>query len=85
MYAGMMYAPCPFPLAPKGCCAISRCELTHLAREPIDYARAVAQHDAYVEALVAFERGSPEGLAQWLTFHAASVQRGAAFARTLCR
>ena len=20
-------APCPFPLAPKGCCAISRCEL----------------------------------------------------------
>ena len=33
--------------------AISRCELTHLAREPIDYARAVAQHDAYVEALAA--------------------------------
>jgi dimethylargininase len=33
--------------------AISRCELTHLAREPIDYPRAVAQHDAYVEALIA--------------------------------
>jgi dimethylargininase len=27
--------------------SIDRCELTHLAREPIDYARAVEQHDAY--------------------------------------
>jgi len=41
--------------------------------------------DAYLEALEAFGAGSPTGLAQWLTFHAASVQRGATFARTLCR
>lgn len=32
--------------------AIIECELTHLAREPIDYARAVAQHHAY-ETLLA--------------------------------
>jgi dimethylargininase len=31
--------------------AIARCELTHLAREPIDYARAVAQHEAYLQLL----------------------------------
>ena len=31
--------------------SISRCELTHLAREPIDYARAVAQHAAYERCL----------------------------------
>jgi dimethylargininase len=31
--------------------AITRCELTHLARIPIDYARAVAQHEAYVALL----------------------------------
>ena len=31
--------------------AISECELTHLARSPIDYARAVAQHGAYEDAL----------------------------------
>lgn len=30
---------------------IDRCELTHLERTPIDYARAVAQHDAYEDAL----------------------------------
>jgi Fic family protein len=41
--------------------------------------------DAYEEALDAFAGGTPTGLAHWLTFHAASVQRGAAFARTLCR
>ncbi|MCZ3389059.1 MAG: oxidoreductase [Actinomycetia bacterium] len=41
--------------------------------------------DAYRDALDAFAGGSSTGLAQWLTFHAASVQRGAAFARTLCR
>jgi hypothetical protein len=41
--------------------------------------------DTYVEALDAFAEGSPAGLAQWLTFHAASVQRGASFSRTLCR
>jgi hypothetical protein len=41
--------------------------------------------DSYVSALAAFAGGSPTGLAQWLTFHAASVQRGASFARTLCR
>lgn len=31
--------------------SISQCELTHLARQPIDYARAVAQHDEYEAAL----------------------------------
>jgi dimethylargininase len=31
---------------------IDRCELTHLARQPIDFARAVVQHDAYKAALV---------------------------------
>jgi dimethylargininase len=31
--------------------AIDRCELTHLARQPIDYARAVEEHDAYEAAL----------------------------------
>jgi hypothetical protein len=41
--------------------------------------------DAYRDALDAFAGGTPTGLAQWLTFHAASVQRGATFARTLCR
>ena len=32
---------------------IAHCELTHLAREPIDYARAVEQHEAYEAALSA--------------------------------
>jgi len=31
--------------------SITRCELTHLAREPIDYARAVAEHEQYEAAL----------------------------------
>ncbi len=31
--------------------AIARCELTHLARTPIDLARARAEHEAYEEAL----------------------------------
>jgi dimethylargininase len=31
--------------------SIARCELTHLAREPIDLARARAQHRAYEDAL----------------------------------
>ncbi len=31
--------------------SINRCELTHLAREPIDLARAREQHDAYERAL----------------------------------
>jgi dimethylargininase len=30
---------------------IGNCELTHLAREPIDYTRAVAEHHAYERAL----------------------------------
>jgi dimethylargininase len=33
--------------------SISRCELTHLARVPIDYARASAEHDAYEHTLAA--------------------------------
>lgn len=33
--------------------AITRCELTHLDRDPIDPARAVAQHGRYEEALAA--------------------------------
>ena len=33
--------------------ALARCELTHLAREPIDVARARAQHAAYERALAA--------------------------------
>jgi hypothetical protein len=41
--------------------------------------------DRYREALEAFAGGTSAGLELWLTFHAASVQRGAAFARTLCR
>ena len=32
--------------------ALADCELTHLAREPLDVARAIAEHDAY-EALLA--------------------------------
>src|SRR5687768_2053197 len=31
--------------------SIDRCELTHLAREPIDYARAVEQHAQYEACL----------------------------------
>ena len=31
--------------------AINRCELTHIAREPIDYERACAQHKQYEDAL----------------------------------
>ena len=31
--------------------SFARCELTHLAREPIDVARATAQHDAYESLL----------------------------------
>jgi dimethylargininase len=31
--------------------AINRCELTHIAREPIDYERARAQHKQYEDAL----------------------------------
>ena len=30
---------------------IARCELSHLARRPIDHGRACRQHDAYVQAL----------------------------------
>jgi hypothetical protein len=41
--------------------------------------------DGYREAVDAFASGTPDGLARWLTFHAASVQRGIAFTRTLCR
>jgi len=36
--------------------AIARCELTYLAREPIDVSRALAQHAAYVQALA--QRGA---------------------------
>lgn len=41
--------------------------------------------DAYRAAVDGFASGTADGLATWLTFHAASVQRGIAFARTLCR
>jgi hypothetical protein len=41
--------------------------------------------DAYREALNGFSGGTPTGLAHWVTFHAAAVQRGAAYTRTLCR
>jgi hypothetical protein len=40
---------------------------------------------AYAEALEGFASASPDGLAHWIAFHAAAVQRGAAFTRTLCR
>ena len=33
--------------------SINRCEVTHLVREPIDFARATAQHAAYERALTA--------------------------------
>ena len=33
--------------------SITSCELTHIPREPIDYVRAVAQHDAYETVLSA--------------------------------
>ncbi|PYR93714.1 MAG: dimethylargininase [Acidobacteria bacterium] len=32
--------------------SIDRCELTHVSREPIDFARAIEQHGAYERALV---------------------------------
>ena len=41
--------------------------------------------EAYRSALDGFASGEPERLAHWITFHAAAVQRGAAFARTLCQ
>ena len=41
--------------------------------------------DAYRVALDGFAGGTQDGLAHWVTFHAAAVQRGAAFARTLCQ
>ncbi len=30
---------------------LSRCELTHLARQPIDIERAISQHESYVQVL----------------------------------
>lgn len=41
--------------------------------------------DDYAAAADGYATGTPEGLARWVTFHAASVQRGIAVARTLCR
>jgi hypothetical protein len=41
--------------------------------------------DAYRHALDGYAAGSDDGLAHWVAFHAAAVQRGAAFARTLCQ
>jgi hypothetical protein len=40
--------------------------------------------DAYVSAVEGFASGEPQRLSHWITFHAAAVQRGASFARTLC-
>ena len=31
--------------------SLAQCELTHLAREPIDFGRAAAQHERYVDLL----------------------------------
>jgi hypothetical protein len=41
--------------------------------------------DDYIDALQGFTSGGADGLAHWITFHAAALQRGASFARTLCR
>lgn len=43
----------PIAITRKVSPAIARCELTHLAREPIDAARAAAQHGAYEACLAA--------------------------------
>jgi hypothetical protein len=40
--------------------------------------------DAYLSALEGYASGRPEQLSHWITFHAAAVQRGASFARSLC-
>jgi hypothetical protein len=40
--------------------------------------------DAYGVALAGFAEGSSAGLARWLTFHSAALQRGIGFTRTLC-
>jgi hypothetical protein len=39
---------------------------------------------AYRQALQGYETGRPTALGHWVTFHAAAVQRGATFARSLC-
>jgi len=39
---------------------------------------------AYRQALQGYETGRPADLGHWVTFHAAAVQRGATFARSLC-
>ena len=41
----------PVAITRKVSPSIGNCELTHLGREPIDVARAVAQHDAYERCL----------------------------------
>jgi hypothetical protein len=41
--------------------------------------------NAYQDALADYASGQAGGLARWITFHAAAVQRGASFARSLCR
>lgn len=41
--------------------------------------------DAYRDALDGFAAATPQGLAHWITFHAAAVQRGATYTRTLCQ
>jgi hypothetical protein len=41
--------------------------------------------DAYQAAIRDYASGEANGLARWITFHAAAVQRGASFARSLCR
>jgi hypothetical protein len=40
--------------------------------------------DAYADALDGFASGAPDAVARWLTFHAAALQRGISFTRTLC-
>ena len=48
----LMTDPRPLALVRPVSDSLARCELTHLAREPIDVARAREQHGRYVEALV---------------------------------
>ncbi len=47
----MIWAVMPVAITRKVSPALGHCELTHLEREPIDVARAAAQHEAYERCL----------------------------------